>query len=82
MTDRAKKIRELGSNTELTVLASNDAFIVDDYSAGTTRFTSLGTIRKYIIVGPYADDTAANTAGVVVGQPYYTSTGTVKVRIA
>ena len=82
MTDRAKKIRELGANTELTVLEANDAFIVDDYSSSTTKFTSLGTIRKYVIVGPYADDIAANTAGVTVGQPYYTSAGVVKVRIA
>ena len=82
MSDRAKKIRELGDGTELTSLAANDAFIVDDYSANTTKFTSLSTIRKSVIVGPYADDSAANTAGVAVGQPYYTAAGVVKVRIA
>lgn len=82
MTDRAKKIEELGNGAELTALASGDRFIVDDVSAGSTRFTSLGTIRRYVIVGPYADDAAANTAGVAVGQPYYTSAGVVKVRIA
>lgn len=82
MTDRAKKIRELGSNTELTALASGDCFIVDDVSANNTRFTTLSTIRKYIVQGPYADDTAANTGGVLVGQLYYTSAGAVKVRIA
>lgn len=82
MTDRAKKIEELGNGTELTALAPGDRFIVDDVSAGSTRFTTLGTIRKYVIAGPYADDAAANTAGVAVGQPYYTSAGVVKVRIA
>lgn len=81
MTDRAKKIRELGNGTELTALAADDAFIVDDASAGNTRYTSLGTIRKYVIVGPFANDAAANTGGVAVGQPYYTSSGDVKVRI-
>lgn len=82
MSDRAKKIRELGGGTELTALAANDAFIVDDASANTTKFTTLSTIRKYVIVGPYANDSAANTAGVLVGQPYYTAAGEVKVRIA
>lgn len=81
MTDRAKKIRELGNGTELTALAAGDCFVVDDISANTTKFTTLSTIRKSVIVGPYADDTAANTAGVSVGQPYYTSAGVVKVRI-
>jgi hypothetical protein len=81
MTDRAKKIRELGANTALTVLEANDAFIVDDYSSGTTKFTTLGTIRKYVAVGPYASDAAANTAGVAVGQIYYTAAGDVKVRL-
>lgn len=82
MTDRAKKVRELGNGVELTALAANDAFIVDDQSANTTKFTTLSTIRKSVIVGPYADDAAANTAGIAVGQPYYTSAGVVKVRIA
>ena len=81
MTDRAKTIRELGNGTELTSLATDDAFIVDDASAGKTRFTSLGTIRKSVILGPYANDAAANTAGIAIGQPYYTADGTVKVRI-
>jgi hypothetical protein len=82
MTDRAKKIRELGGGAELTVLAANDAFIVDDASANTSKFTTLSTIRKYLAQGPYADDAAANTAGVALGQLYYTATGVVKVRIA
>lgn len=82
MTDRAKKIRELGGGVELTSLAAGDAFIVDDVSANTTKFTTLSTIRKYVVQGPYANDAVANTNGVVVGQPYYTADGTVKVRIA
>ena len=81
MSDRAKKIRELGNGTELTALAAGDCFVVDDVSANTTKFTSLSTIRKFVIVGPYIDDDAANTAGVAVGQPYYTVVGEVRVRI-
>lgn len=81
MTDRAKKIRELGNGTELTALAAGDCFVVDDISANTTKFTTLSTIRKSVILGPYADDAAANTAGVAVGQPYYQADGVVKVRI-
>ena len=81
MTDRAKKIRELGNGTELTALAAGDCFVVDDVSANTTKFTSLSTIRKSVIVGPYANDPAANTAGVAIGQPYYTGAGEVRVRI-
>ena len=82
MTDRAKKIRELGNGTELTALAAGDCFIVDDISANTTNFTTLSTIRTSIILGPHDDDAAANTAGIIIGQPYYTSAGAVKVRIA
>jgi hypothetical protein len=81
MTDRAKKIRELGNGTELTALAAGDCFVVDDISANTTNFTTLSTIRKVVVQGPYASDSAANTAGVLVGQPYYTSAGEVRVRI-
>lgn len=82
MSDRAKKIRELGGGTQLTALEAGDCFIVEDISANTTKFTTLSTIRKYVIVGPYTDDISANTAGVVIGQPYYTFAGVVKVRVA
>jgi hypothetical protein len=39
-------------------------------------------LRKAIFQGPFADDTAANTGGVALGQAYYTAAGVVKVRIA
>lgn len=83
MSDRAKKITELTSiGTANTSIASGDIFIVEDISANTTKSATLSTLRKAIVQGPYADDTAANTAGVVLGQLYYTADGTVKVRIA
>ena len=83
MTDRAKKITELTSiGTANTSIASGDIFIVEDISANTTKSATLSTLRKAIFQGPYANDTAANTAGVALGQAYYTADGTVKVRIA
>lgn len=83
MTDRAKKINELTSiGTANTSIASGDLFIIDDVSANTTKTGTLSTLRKAIVQGPYANDTAANTGGVVLGQLYYTAAGDVKVRIA
>jgi hypothetical protein len=83
MTDRAKKIPELTSiGTANTSIASGDLFIIEDVSANTTKTGSLSTLRKAIVQGPYTDDAAANTAGVQLGQLYYTAAGVVKVRIA
>lgn len=79
----AKKITELTSiGTANTSIASGDIFIVEDVSANTTKSATLSTLRKAIVQGPYADDTAANTGGVALGQLYYTASGVVKVRIA
>jgi hypothetical protein len=83
MVDRAKKINELTSiGTANTSIASGDLFIIEDVSANTTKTGTLSTLRKAIVQGPYADDAAANTAGVILGQLYYTAAGVVKVRIA
>ena len=83
MTDRAKKIPELDSiGTANTSIASGDLFIVEDVSANTTKTATLSTLRKAVVQGPFADDAAANTAGVALGQLYYTAAGVVKVRIA
>lgn len=83
MSDRAKKIPELTSiGTANSSIASGDLFIVEDVSANTTKSATLSTLRKALFQGPYADDTAANTAGVALGQPYYTAAGVVKVRLA
>jgi hypothetical protein len=83
MSDRAKKITELTSiGTANTSIASGDLFIVEDVSANTTKSATLSTLRKAIVQGPYANDSAANTGGVVLGQLYYTVAGEVKVRLA
>ena len=82
MSDRAKKITELTSiGTANTSIASGDIFIVEDISANTTVSATLSTLRKAIVQGPYANNTAANTGGVALGQLYYTAAGEVKVRI-
>lgn len=83
MSDRAKKIPELNSiGTANTSIASGDLFIVEDVSANTTKSATLSTLRKAMFQGPYANDAAANVAGVALGQAYYTADGSVKVRIA
>lgn len=87
MADRAKKLTELTSiGTASTSIASGDIFIVEDVSANTTKSATFSTLSNAIVqvpfvLGPYADDAAANTAGVVLGQLYYTAAGDVKVRI-
>ena len=83
MSDRAKKIPELNSiGTANTSIASGDLFIVEDVSANTTKSATLSTLRKAIFQGPYANDAAANSAGVALGQAYFTADGSVKVRLA
>ena len=78
----AKKITELTSiGTANTSIASGDLFVIEDGSANTTKSGTLSTLRKAIVQGPYANDTAANTGGVQLGQLYYTADGSVKVRI-
>lgn len=82
MSDRAKKITELTSiGTANNSIAGGDIFIVEDISANSTKSATLSTLRKAIVQGPYADDSAANTAGVALGQLYFTAAGVVKVRI-
>lgn len=76
MSDRSKKITEL---TALSSLEGADLFIVEDVSANSTKKTTLTTIRGSIIRGPFADQAAAVANGVSLGQPYYITTGEVKV---
>lgn len=83
MSTNAKKIPELTSiGTANTSIASGDLFVVEDVSANTTKSTSLSTLRKAVVQGPYDTDAAANTGGVALGQLYYTSSGAARVRIA
>jgi hypothetical protein len=50
--------------------------VLQTNGSGTLSFSDLQ------IPGPYADDSAAGTAGVAVGSPYYRSTGQVYVRLS
>lgn len=79
---RAKKITDLPSTNTVT---SNDVVVVERVANSTSSTTSKLTItnlRKLVVRGPYANDSAANTAGVLVGEMYYISDGSVKVRLA
>lgn len=48
----------------------------------TNLFGNGANITGLQIPGPYADDTAAQAAGVAVGSPYYRATGQVYVRVS
>ena len=77
MSDRAKKFAEFSA---LTSLDGADLFLVSDVSVPATKKVTINSLRGAIVRGPYADDAAANTAGVAVGHLYYTAAGDVKVR--
>ena len=82
MSDRSKKISELTSiGTANNSIASGDLIVVVDISANATKNATLSTLRKAVVQGPFANDGAANTGGVALGQLYYTADGSVKVRI-
>jgi hypothetical protein len=60
------------SSYYIQVRGSDGALVFADTSVQTTAWTG--------IPGPYASDSAAATAGVAVGKPYYQSSGQVFVR--
>lgn len=76
----SKKVIEL---PVITVLSANDRIVVEQVGANssTTSTISATNLRKQIVKGPYANDSVANTAGVAVGQFYYTAAGDAKVRL-
>jgi hypothetical protein len=81
MTDnsRAKTIPEL---PVLSSFDANDRIIVHDSSANTTKQATKAVVQTGLFSGPYANDAVANTAGVIVGQPYYNANGVVYVRLS
>jgi hypothetical protein len=82
MSGRDEKIPELTSiGTTATSIAAADLFIVEDVSANETKTTRFDTLQINLVVGPFANDSAANTGGVAIRQPYYTADGSVKVRL-
>ena len=80
MATRARKVPELpGANS----VAATDLYIIETVSGNTTITSKIsGTnVKKSMVKGPYANDSAANTGGVLVGEMYYTADGSVKVRL-
>jgi hypothetical protein len=53
------------------------------YSNGlsTNNLTLTGSLVINVSSGPYANDQAANSAGILIGGVYYTSDGTLKIRL-
>ena len=81
MANRARKLTELPvANT----IASGDLLLIEKVSGNNsvTSIISAQALRKALVRGPYTNDAAANTAGVTVGELYYDTSGTVKVRLS
>lgn len=80
MSTRARAIPDLPA---VTTLSNSDLVIVEVVvGSNTTTSKMTGTnLRKAMVRGPYANDSASATGGVIVGQMYYTATGDVKVRL-
>lgn len=81
MSDRRKKVSELTTYGN-TSISNTDLFIITDVSANSTKSATFNDVRRDLFPGPYADDAAANTAGVAVGFPYYNTSGDVKIRLS
>lgn len=82
MATRARKVPELPATT---TVSGSDWFIIEKVGANNSSVTSKisGTnVRKQMVKGPYTNDGTAATAGVAVGELYYTPTGDVKVRLS
>lgn len=81
MTSRARKIPELPVKT---TLANNDLVVVEAVANSTVSTTSkmaATNLRKAMVRGPYANDTAAAAGGIGIGEMYYIAAGDVKVRL-
>ena len=81
MTDNARKTSELPT---ANTIGSSDR-IVFLYQANTatpsTRTIATSNFTTNLVSGPYANDSAANSAGIPVNGMYYDSTGVVRVRL-
>jgi len=81
MSDNSKKLSEL---PQASNVASTDRVVILYSPTGTPSARTItvdNLIKSLILPGPYADDSAANTAGIALGHLYYDTTGTVKIRI-
>lgn len=80
MATRARKVFELPHANNV---AATDLFIIEKVSGNTSITSRISgrDVKKSMVKGPYANDSAANTGGVLVGEMYYTADGSVKVRL-
>jgi len=80
MTSRARKINELPAATTI----DSDDLIVIEKVTGANSVTSQingNNLKTALFAGPYDDDTAAAAGTVLLGEPYYTTTGALRIRI-
>jgi hypothetical protein len=80
MSNRARHIPELPTKTSI---GANDYLIVESV-VGSNSVTSKVTgtnAFKSVVSGPFEDDEEAEDGGVAIGTLYYTSNGSVKVRL-
>jgi hypothetical protein len=65
-----------------TISPTDQVIILRDPAGGkTVRNISLNNIYKATILGPFANNTDANTGGVALKSLYYDSSGNVKIRL-
>lgn len=81
MTDNAKRTSELPT---ANTIGSSDRLVFlyqANTSSPSTRTITRQNFMASIVPGPYADDTAANTAGVTINGLYYNASGSVRIRL-
>lgn len=83
MANDAKRISDL--NTANTLALTDRVVVV--YNATTTANVMTITVNNFMkaisnnVSGPYASDSAANTAGIPVKGLYYDNSGFLKIRL-
>lgn len=80
MTSRAKRITELSATTSIS---ATDLLIIEKVNGANTSTTTItgSNLKTAMVTGPYADDAAAASGGVAVGEMYFVAAGDVKVRL-
>ena len=85
MSNEAKTISELDpltSLTEDTVVAAEKPNSNGVFSTYSIPLYSLGPFLLTQVPGPYSNNSAAATANVAVGYPYYDDNGAVRIRLS
>lgn len=78
MVTRPRRVFELPTVTSIT---ANDYIMVEKNTGNSYTTSKISGQNLHKIKGPYEDDSEANTNSVSIGELYYTSTGTVRVRL-